>query len=296
MSGDEKMAVASYMSQIGLPQLNTTTCASAVFALPWAFAGGGSDDQYASAAGKYAWDGMHYKTLTILSSDVSFARDAVMIPFKAAFEAEGGQVIQEQYAPFPCSDFASFLANLKPADALAAWLMGPDAILFLNQVNQMNIRQKMPVYAAYFGAFMAPFLLSAMPPAAADACIGEITATPYAPSIDTDINKKFVAEYEAKFSQVPDDSAASPYDTALALLSALKATGGDTTPEKLKQAILGVDLQGVEGHIKFDAATKCSFKDIYVCKIGKVNGQYTWIPVYTYKDVPPAGFAPAPSP
>ena len=150
--------------------------------------------------------------------------------------------------------------------------------------------------AAFFGSFMSTFILSGIPKEAADACIGEITTTPYSPLIDTDINKKFVAEYRQKFGSTPDDTASTAYDGGNILLNALKATGGDTTAAKLKDAILNVDFAGVQGRVRFDKTLKCRIRDIYVCKVDKVNGEYTWVPVFTYKDVPPAGFAPPPAP
>ena len=165
-------------------------------------------------------------------------------------------MIQEQYVPSPATDFASYLANLKQADAVAAWFEGADSIMFLTQVHQFGIRKKMPMYSAFFGAFMAPFILNAMPKEAADACIGEIVTTSYSPLIDTDINKKFVAEYKQKFGVTPDDTGSTPYDAGNILLNALKATGGDTTPAKLREAILNVDFIGVQGHIRFDHATQ----------------------------------------
>lgn len=114
--------------------------------------------------------------------------------------------------------------------------------MFLTQVHQFGIRKTMHIYAAFYGAFMAPFVLSAMPKEAADAVIGEINTVSYSPLLDTDANKKFLAEFRQKFAYTPDDEAAMPYDAGNMLVHALQATGGDTTPEKLREAILGVNF------------------------------------------------------
>jgi hypothetical protein len=73
-------------------------------------------------------------------------------------------------------------------------------------------------------------------------------------------------------------------------LEALKKAGGDTSPEKLGQAILATDLEVPEGRIRFDKETRCAFRDIYIAKVDKRAGKHILIPVHTYKSVPPRGY------
>lgn len=282
------------MSKVGLPYLASSLVTWPVLSMPWAIAGVGTEQQFSSTAGKYAAEGMHFKTVTAMTNEATFSRFFISA-FKAAFEAGGGKVIQEQYTTTPATDYAPYLANLKQADAVAAWFNGSDAILFLTQMQQFGIRKKMPVYCAFFGGFESIYLLNAMPKDAADACIGDVMASPYSPLLDTDINKNFVAKFKQKFGETPQDEVTHPYDAGNILLHALQATGGDTTPDKLREAILNVNFQGVQSRVHFDHANKCRIRDIYICKTDKVNGEYAWVPFYTYKDVPPAGFAPPPT-
>jgi len=79
-------------------------------------------------------------------------------------------------------------------------------------------------------------------------------------------------------------------------LAALDATGGDTTPAKLREAILGLNLEGPQGPIRFDPATLCAIKTIYIAQVDKEDGIFIWMPVHAYDDVPPFGFAPPPGP
>lgn len=162
--------------------------------------------------------------------------------------------------------FASYLTNLKDANALAAWYEGADSLLSFNQVYEYGVRKRMPVYSIFYGSFTEGFVLNELRKGAADACIGEITSAIYSPFIDTDVNKKFVADFRQKRGKTPDASDVDSYDAANILLHALQATGGDTTPEKLRKAILQVDFMGVEGRVRFDQATRCRIRDIYVCK------------------------------
>lgn len=148
---------------------------------------------------------------------------------------------------------------------------------------------KMPLIAAFFGSFFEPYILHAVPPAAADAMIGEKCATSYTSLLDTAANKKFVQDIKAKFGYVPSEADSGAYLGAQVALKALEVTKGDTTPDKLRQAILGLDFESSQGRIRFDQQTRFPIRDVYVIKIDKIAGEYEWVPVYTYKDVPPAG-------
>jgi len=204
-------------------------------------------------------------------------------------------VIQEQYPPFDCPDFGSYLAALKDADAVVSWFDGTTAIRFLSQYHEFGIRKRMPLMACFHGSFFAPFILYQLPPAAAEAVVGEYCPTPYTPLIETDVNKRFVEAWKAKIGEAPEDTDTGPYEGVLIALAALKATGGDTTPEKLRQAILGLKLEGPQGPIRFDPQTRCAIKTMYIGEVAKRGQEYVWVPAQTYPDVPPPfGFAPPP--
>lgn len=294
--GNVKMAVAEYMSEVGIPHLNTSPAPWPIVtpAMPWSIAGAGAEQQISSTSGAYAAK-RGLKTVTLMTEDLMHSH-GFADAFKAAFEAEGGQVIQEQFTPYPSSDFAPYLTALKDADALAAWYEGSDAILFLNQVHDFGIRKKMPVTSIFHGSFMANFILHAIEPAAAEACLGEITVTPYSPFVDNPVNKEFVEFFQEKYGYLPDDTDTTPYDGGLIILKALEATGGDTTPEKLRDAILGLDFMATQGRVIFDKELQCRIRNVYVCEVAEVEGKYLWKDIYTYEDVPPAGFAPPPAP
>jgi len=245
--------------------------------------------------GIYTYDKLGYKTISVMTGD-TIQGHGFLGAFMAAFKSKGGKVVQEQYAPVPCTDYAPYLTNLKDADALVAWYPGSDAILFLTQVHEFAIRKRMPLVGAFHGSFFAPFILRNMSPAAADAVVGEYCVTPYTYLLDNETNKKFVADFMKKFKRPPFDTDAGPYEAALVAIEALKATGGDTSPEKLRKAILSLKIDTPGGPLRFDPATRCRVRDIYIFKVDKQEGNYVWVPVYTYKDVPPFGLGPPPGP
>jgi len=281
-------AVAPYISKAGVPQIAASPNDLRIAEYEWLFMAGGSKRQVVYPMGLYAYDKLGYRTVTVMTEDTVTGHTFVDA-FIEAFKSRGGQVIQEQYPPFPCQDFASYLVNLKDADAVLAWFQGADAARFHIQFNEFGIRKRMPLQPAYFGAFVQPFLLRKLPPPVSEAMIGEHTLTLYTYLLETESSKRFAEVFKNKYGYYPDDVHATPYLAVQIALKALQTTGGDTTPEKLRQAILALDFNSCEGRIRFDPKTKCAIREMYICRIDKVEGDFVMVPVHTYKDIPPSG-------
>ncbi|MBW1799365.1 MAG: ABC transporter substrate-binding protein [Deltaproteobacteria bacterium] len=293
--GSTVIATASYMSKAGKPHLTTSPSPPPVFKQKWSFITCGSEPQHTSCIGGYAYDKLGHRTITVMTGD-TVQGHGFLGAFMGAFKSKGGKVVQEQYAPYPCNDYAPYLTALKDADALVAWFDGSDAIRFLTQVHEYGIRKRMSLVGAFHGSFFAPYILNKMSPAAADAVIGEYCVTAYTDLLDNEVNKKFVADFTKKFKRPPFEADAGPYEAALVAIGALKAAGGDTSPAKLRKAILGLKMDTPGGPLKFDPKMRCRIRDIYIFKVDKHKGHYVWVPVYTYKDVPSFGFGPPPGP
>jgi branched-chain amino acid transport system substrate-binding protein len=285
----EGPAVAGYINQVGIPEIFTSPQPAEIFAgaNKWAFASGGTNPQYATSMGIYAYEQAGYRKVDVLTQDTA-AGHIFINAFMDGFKSKGGQIVQETYTQYPTPDFASYLTVLKDADAVVAWTAGADAVKFLIQYHEMGIDKRLPLVGAFHGSFLANSVLKALPPADGDATVGDLVPTPYSPFLDTPFNKQFVADIQAKFGILPDDTQSGPYQGAMAIIQALKATNGDTTPEKLRQALLSVKFDGPEGPVKFDS-TGVSIKTVYICKVNKSGSDFSWQPIFSYKDVPAAG-------
>jgi branched-chain amino acid transport system substrate-binding protein len=288
--GGEEMAVAAYCSQAGIPVLftNPAPLAATTPEMAWAIAGYGTEPQIASAMGVYAFEQAGYKNVDILTGDFAPGH-GFLNAFMDAFKRKGGTIAQEIYTPYPTDDFSAYLTTLKDADAVVAWIDGEQAIKLLIQYHELGIDKKMPIVGAFHGAFLAPFILAALPPDVSAAYVGAITPTPYSPLLDTEVNKTFVADFQAKFGTLPEDTDSGPYVGAQIILRALTATNGDTTPETLREALISVNFDGPEGPIKFDKQTRAAIKTVYIAKIAKQGDAFVWDPIFTYPDVAPAG-------
>jgi len=263
--GSTVIATSAYMSKAGKPHLASSPSPPPVFFQKWTFATCGSEPQHTSCIGAYAYDKLGYRKITVMTGD-TVQGHGFLGAFMGVFKHKGGQVVQEQYAPHPCNDYAPYLTTLKDADALVAWFDGADAIRFLTQVHEYGVRKRMPIVGAFHGSFFAPFILHRMSPAAADAVMGEYCETPYTALLDNDLSRKFVKAWTDKKGYMPDESIAGPYEAMLVALEALKVTGGDTTPEKIRDAILGLKFDTPGGPVRFDPKTKCRIRDVYILK------------------------------
>ena len=290
VNSGEKFPTAQYMDQAKLPQILDSPAPLGLAQFKWTFWSYGSEPMLPSAIGRYAYEQMGVKKINALAGDF-VPGHGFLGAFIAAFTKRGGQVVTEQYPPaFQTTDFASYFTKFQDADAVVAWFPGAEGSVFLNQYEEFGIRKRMPLIAAFHGNFVSPTQLKNLPPKIADAMIGEKTATMFTSLINTDASKQFVAAFKAKNNYTPAEGESSAYTGARVAYEALKATNGDTTPEKLRQAILAVDFQAPEGRIRFNPATGCALKSVYIVKIDKINGVYEWVPVQTYENVPVEGF------
>lgn len=287
--GRTQMAVAPYMTKMGVPHLAIQPAPWKATEFKWTFMAGGSNFQHPSCMGRYAYDEMGLRKITVISLDITDGH-TFLNAFMGPFKKRGGQVIQEQYAPIQTVDFGPYLTVLKDADAVVAWLQGRKSIAFLSQYHEFGIRKRMPIVAAFMGSFYQPFILRNLPPDAGNAVIGEHCATQWTPFVDTEISKRFIENYKKSQGYPAEEMESSTYSGVLVALEALKKAGGNTSPENLGRAIMAIDLEVPEGRIRFDKETKCAFRDIYIAKVDKREGRHVMIPVHTYKDVPPRGF------
>ena len=282
----EKLAVAPFVAKKKVPQVTFSPENPKVFESGWTFAVDGSFIQMPSAAGAYAYDGLGNKTVDILTMDMDDGR-SFAAAFKSTYEKRGGKVIQEQYSPMGNKDFAPYLTKLKDADAVAAWFHGEDAVRFLTQYNKFGINKKMPLVAIFHGSFFAPLILNAINPAVTDTMVGYITASDYNSHLNTEINENFKKNLKDTYGYIAEPIYAEGYTGALVAIEALKATGGDTTPERLHAALLKTNIDTPLGPLSFDQETQCAVLDINIVEIEKSGNYFGFSsPLHIYEQVP----------
>jgi branched-chain amino acid transport system substrate-binding protein len=243
----------------------------------WAFSTNGSLAQVSFCAGQWALK-KGIKTVTTLGHDYETGYQGIG-GFLDSFVRGGGTVVQQQWAPHGTKDFGPYFANLKEADATVAWMVGPMMPLLVRQYYEFGLNEKQPLIVLATCSLFTPTLEEIYK----DLDItGLIAATQYTWTIDTPLNKKFVADFEAKKGMKPELMANFAYNATKMYLAALEATGGDATPEKLREAMSGLTIDGPAGPLTFDGKKGYSLLTAYITEVRKVDGKPAYVVIDSF--------------
>jgi len=290
-TGGLQMGISTYMNRVGIPNIHSNPSPYGVIAQKhkWTIQVGGATQQVPSCGGRYASEKLGIKKAIVIGED-SAAGHSYVGAFLGGFKNAGGEIIQEQWTPLGCSDYAPYFAAAKPADGCIVWTSGRDSINILNQYYEYGMWDKMPMFPAFQGAIIEAFILARLQPKAAEALKGLVCPIQYSPHFDNETNKKFIAAYKNKYKMPPDNAESTAFNAALVIKAALEATGGDTTPQRLLDAMLATTITTTEGPVRFDKKKKSSIRNVSISKLEKRGKHFVFsAPIFIYKDVPPEG-------
>jgi len=251
---------------------------------PYLFVVEGTQKQTTSKMGDYAYNVLGYRKVSTMTADYVAGRD-FMAGFTERFVELGGKVVQQQFFPLDSMDFANYLANVnvKEADCVAAWTGGPGGPRLAKQYVEYGLKQKLPLITPFLSGIFNEDTLSQI----GDIILGVPGPSSYASTVDNALNKRVVADYLKKHGRRPADSAITGgYVNMQVAMEALKATRGDSDPEKLKEAILKLNIETPAGPIRF-TPQRLGTLNIYICKIAKEGSDYFWQVVQAYKETMP---------
>lgn len=173
--------------------------------------------------------------------------------FKDSFTKTGGTVLGEVYPPFPSTDFGAFLPKIAAAkpEAIFAFFSGSDAVNFIKQFADFGLNKDIKITGAGF------LVEQDVLPAQGAAALGAYSALHWALTLDNAENKKFSADYKAKFNAEANVFAMQGFDTARVIVEALNAVKGETSnKDNLLQAIRAVKFNSPRGPFIFDQTTQ----------------------------------------
>lgn len=106
-------------------------------------------------------------------------------------------------------------------------------------------------------------------PAEGDTALGVIQSTSWSDELDNPENKKFVAEFTAKYGRRPAIFAALQYDAVMLLNSAVAAVHGNIADkDAFRAALRKADFHSIRGPFKFDN-NQYPIQNIYVTEVEK---------------------------
>lgn len=141
----------------------------------------------------------------------------------------GATVATVQSATDATDDYSSFITNIKNSnpDGIFTLLSGERSAQFEVQARQAGIPPSIRFYGpnTVTGANFIQIGKQAVE--------GTVGVTEYFPGTDNETNKHFVAAYQAKYGNLPDNYAAQGYALMSALIEGLKRSGAKITRESL---------------------------------------------------------------
>jgi branched-chain amino acid transport system substrate-binding protein len=179
--------------------------------------------------------------------------------FKKAFEGAGGKIVGESFPPFGTTNFAPYFPAIKDAkpNVIFANFAGPDAVAFVKQFAEFGLAATVKVVAP--SNLVSEDVLSAQ----GDAAVGIYSNSYYTPSYDIPKNRSFTKACKEHLGKDPDHFICAGYDTAQALVGALRETKGDVAnKERLIQAIEAMRIDSPRGPLRFDPKNHNPIQDI----------------------------------
>ena len=185
----------------------------------------------------------------VVLSDVSAPYSVGLASFfKEAFTASGGTILADQKYASKDKDFRAQLTAIKALSPEVICVPGyyTEVGLIAKQARELGIT--VPIIGG--DGWEAPQLIEI---AGAEALKNTYYSTHFSPAQDSPMARKFVEAFKAKYAgEVPDAMAALGYDSAFALVEAIKKAAS-TEPSKIRDALKATDFVGVTGRTKLDA-------------------------------------------
>lgn len=222
----------------GPSQLAGQKCSPYFFNVAW------QNDNNHEAMGQYVQQ-QGFNNVYLLAANYPGGKDGVA-GFRRFYK---GGVAAEVYPPLGQLDFSAELTQVRAAkpDAVFIFFPGGQGISFIKQYQQAGLKETIPLFGSGF-SFSQDVLA-----AVGDAALGVKNTAQWSPDLDNPINRKFVADFRAKYNRIPSLYASQGYDAALLIDSALKKTGAVGDEAALRAALRAADFQSVRGAFRFNA-------------------------------------------
>lgn len=221
------------------------------------------NDQVHEVLGKYAQD-QGYQRLFLMAPNYQAGKDS-LAGFKHSYK---GEVVSELFTPLGQLDFSAELAQIAAMqpDAVFVFMPGGMGVNLVKQYRQAGL-DSIP--------FLSAFTVDETTlPAQQDAALGFYGGANWAPDMDNEKSKAFVAAYEEKYGAVPGTYAMQAYDAAQLIDSAIKAAGGVSDKDALRSALEAADFQSLRGDFKL-GPNHYPIQDFYLVKVAKRDdGKY----------------------
>jgi branched-chain amino acid transport system substrate-binding protein len=217
-------------------------------------------EAYSEAAGQYVTS-KGIKNVLFLAPNYVGGKDAAT-GFKRYYK---GKLVDEVYTQLGQLDYAAELSKIRAAkpEALYVFLPGGMGVNFIKQFVAAGMSQDIQLIVPLWGSDQDIIRVVGEP------MLGLFSVGHWSIDFDNPANRKFVAEFEKEYKRLPTGYAASGYDTALLIDSAIrKVKGRIDNKDALRAAIRAADFKSVRGDFKF-GPNQFPVQNYYLQLVGK---------------------------
>jgi len=190
--------------------------------------------------------------------------------FSEPFVKGGGVVVEKIRAPLKNPDFAPFLQRVKDdaPDALFVFVPSGQGSALMKQFAERGL-DKAGIKVIGTGDVTDDDLLAEI----GDSAVGVVTTHHYSASHPSPENQAFVQAFEkANNGMRPNFMAVGAYDGMALVYQALEKTKGATDGDALIAAMKGASWTSPRGPVSIDPQTRDIIQNIYVRRVGKIDG------------------------
>jgi branched-chain amino acid transport system substrate-binding protein len=221
----------------GPSQIAGELCSPFYFSTSW------QNDQTPEAMGEYM-NQKGVKSVFLIGPNYAAGKD-MLTGVRATFK---GRIIGEELTKWPDQlDFSTELSKVRAAkpDAVFVFYPGAAGVQFLTQYAQAGLKGQIPLYTA--------FTIDAITlPLQKDLALGVPGTQQWVNDIPNDANKKYVADFRAKYKTYPSFYGAQSYDAVNLINSAVVAAGGDLSKKDAMRAEMRkANYKSVRGPYKY---------------------------------------------
>ena len=200
------------------------------------------NDQTPEGMGKYMQDA-GVKSVYLVAPNYQAGKD-MMAGFKRHYK---GEVVAEVYTKLGQSDFQAELSTLRAAKPEATFVFQPGGmgINFVKQWHQAGMEATSKLYTVFTVDNLSL-------PALKETALGVVSTQTWSPDLDNEMNRRFVADYKAKFGGYPSFYAAQAYDTMMAIDHAIAKAGSSDT-EAMRAALAEGGIPTTRGSLAMNS-------------------------------------------
>ena len=264
----ELYAISDYVREQRMPTLSLAAADNLTQRQPNPFLlrASATSSQSMHPIGHYAATELKLKRAFCITEDFAFGYEQ-MGGFQAAFQKDGGCVVNKLWPPLSTPDYTPYVAQIADCDGVCQGFAGSNPLRFMKAYANAGLQY--PVVTGETGGDDA--LLRSY----GEEAIGLVSCIPYTLDLETDANHRFIDGMLKNFNVIPGQYAGLLYVNCQVVDAALKATGGNATDkDKFMAALKAVSLADTpRGPLKFDRLNNV-IGTFYIRRLGTEGAKY----------------------